>query len=285
MFVSLIIVFREAMEAGLIVGIVLAATEGVPARGRWIAGGIAGGIAGASLVAAFAASLSNAFQGAGQEVFTASILVFAVVMLSWHIVWMSHHARTMAAELRQAGQQVRLGQRSLAALAAVVAVAVMREGSEVVLFLYGIAAASNTDPLSMGAGGVAGLALACVLSWLLYRGLVVIPLHRLFRVTNGLIALLAAGMAGQAAAVLHGADLLPGWGEQLWDTSGVLADDGFVGRSLHALVGYAARPSGIQLAAWLATLVMLVVFSRVVSRPRAGSSAYRRTGAARTVGN
>ena len=285
MFVSLIIVFREAMEAGLIVGIVLAATEGVPRRGRWIAGGIAAGIAGASMVAAFAASLSNAFQGAGQEVFTASILVFAVVMLSWHIVWMSHHARTIAAELRQAGQQVRLGQRSLAALAAVVAVAVMREGAEVVLFLYGIAAASNTDPLSMASGGMAGLALACVVSWLLYRGLVVIPLHRLFRVTNGLIALLAAGMAGQAAAVLHGADLLPGWGEQLWDSSGILSDDSFVGRSLHALVGYSARPSGIQLAAWLGTLLMLAVFSQVVSRPRVGRRGYQRPGVARTARN
>src|SRR5208282_1998975 len=266
MFVSLIIVFREAMEAGLIVGIVLAATEGVPGRGRWIAGGIAAGVAGASLVAAFAAALSNAFEGAGQEVFTASILCFAVVMLSLQIMWMSHHARSVARELREVGQAVRLGQRSLAALAAVVAVAVLREGSEVVLFLYGIAAASDTAPLAMAVGGVAGLGLACVVSWLLYRGLVIIPLHRLFGVTNGLIALLAAGMAGQAAAILHSADLLPGWGEQLWNTSFILADDSFVGRSLHALIGYSARPSGIQLAAWLATLLTLVVASRAISR-------------------
>jgi high-affinity iron transporter len=268
MFVSLIIVFREAMEAGLIVGIVLAATEGVARRGRWVAGGIAVGVAGASLVAAFAAALSDAFEGAGQEVFTASILCFAVVMLSWHILWMSHHARSVARELRQVGQAVRLGQRSLAALAGVVAVAVLREGSEVVLFLYGIAAASDTAPLAMAVGGMAGLALACGVSWLLYRGLVSIPLHRLFSVTNGLIALLAAGMAGQAAAVLHAADLLPGWGEQLWNTSFILADDSFLGRSLHALVGYSARPSGIQLAAWLGTLLMLVVASRAISRVR-----------------
>jgi high-affinity iron transporter len=266
MFVSMIIVFREAMEAGLIVGIVLAATAGVARRARWIAGGIAVGVVGASLVAAFAAALSNAFQGAGQELFTASILLFAVVMLSWHILWMSHHARAMARELREVGQQVRLGQRSLAALAVVVAVAVLREGSEVVLFLYGVAAASNTDPLAMAAGGVAGLALACATSWLLYRGLVIIPLHRLFSVTNGLIALLAAGMAGQAAAILHSIDLLPGWGEQLWNTSFILADDSFLGRSMHALVGYSARPSGIQLAAWLATLLTLVVASRAISR-------------------
>jgi high-affinity iron transporter len=266
MLASLIIVFREAMEAGLIVGIVLAATEGVANRGRWITGGIAAGIAGAILVAAFAAALSDAFQGAGQEVFTAGILCFAVVMLSWHILWMSHHARAMIVELRDVGAAVRLGQRSLAALAAVVAVAVMREGAEVVLFLYGIVVASHTTALSMAAGGAGGLLLAAALSWLLYRGLVAIPLHRLFSVTNGLIALLAAGMGGQAAAVLNGADLLPSWGDHLWDTSAMLADDSFAGRSLHALIGYSARPSGIQLAAYLATLLILVVASRTISR-------------------
>src|ERR1700760_3069151 len=145
------------MEAGLIVGIVLAATEGVAGRGRWIAGGIAAGIAGAGLVATFAAALSDAFEGTGQEVFTAAILCFAVVMLSWHILWMSHHARSMAAELRNVGQAVRLGQRSLAALAAVVAIAVMREGSEVVLFLYGIVIASQTSAFALTLGGIGGL--------------------------------------------------------------------------------------------------------------------------------
>jgi hypothetical protein len=147
-------------------------------------------------------------------------------------------------------------------------VAVLREGAEVVLFLFGILAATQEGALSLAAGGTVGLALACALSWLLYRGLLAIPLRYLFTVTNGLIALLAAGMAGQAAAVLHSIDLLPGWGEQLWNTSAVIPDDGLLGRSLHALVGYSARPSGIQLAAWFATLAMLAALSRVVGRPR-----------------
>ena len=268
MFVSLIIVFREVMEAGLIVGIVLAATEGVIGRGRWVAGGIAAGVAGASLVAIFASALFNSFEGAGQEVFTAIILGFAVLMLTWHVAWMSHHGREMAAEMNQIGQAVRLGQKSLAALAIVVAVAVLREGSEVVLFLSGIVAGSNTAPMSLALGGAGGLIAASFLSWLLYRGLIVIPLHRLFTVTNALIALLAAGMAGQAAAVLHGADLLPGWGEQLWDTSAILSDDTFTGRAMHALVGYSARPSGIQMVAWAATLLLLITLSRVIGRPK-----------------
>jgi len=269
MLVSLIIAFREAMEAGLIVGIILAASEGVARRGRWVAGGIAVGLLGAALVAMFAGALSNAFEGTGQEAFTATILCFAVVMLGWHIVWMSHHGRQLAAEMKQLGQQVQLGQRSLAALAAVIAVAVLREGAEVVLFLFGIVQSGQTSAMSLLAGGLIGLALACALSWLLYRGLVAIPLRHLFSVTNGLIALLAAGMAGQAAAVLHSADLLPGWGEQLWDTSFIIADSTLLGRSLHALVGYSARPSGIQLAAWVGTLLILGGLSRLIGKPRA----------------
>ena len=268
MLVSMIIVFREAMEAGLIVGIVLAATEGVLGRLRWIAGGMLAGLLGAALVAIFAGALSDAFEGTGQEAFTAAILIFAVTMLSWHILWMSQHGREMAAEMKQVANAVRLGQRSLAALATVVAVAVLREGAEVVLFLFGLIASTHDSALSLFAGGMTGLALAAALSWLLYRGLATIPLKYLFSVTNGLIALLAAGMAGQAAAVLHSADLIPGWGEHLWDTSFILADDTLLGRSLHALIGYSARPSGVQFAAWLATLSILAIASRVVGRPR-----------------
>ena len=268
MLVSLILVFREAMEAGLIVGIVLAASAGVRGRTRWVASGIAAGMAGACLVAAFAGALANAFEGTGQEVFTAGILLFAVAMLTWHVVWMSHHGQQMAAEFRQIGKEVQLGQRSLFALAVVVAVAVLREGAEVVLFLYGVVVASHTGVVSLVTGGVAGLVLAAAMSWMLYRGLLAIPLHKLFKVTNGLIALLAAGMAGQAAAVLHTADILPGWGEQLWNTSFILEDKSILGKALHALIGYSARPSGIQVAAWAGTLAVLMVLSRMIGSPQ-----------------
>jgi high-affinity iron transporter len=268
MLASLIVVFREALEAGLIVGIVLAASQGVRGRGRWLAGGIGAGLIGAALIAMFAGALSNAFEGTGQEIFTAGILCFAVVMLSWHIVWMAQHGRTMAAEMREIGREVKQGERSLLALAVVVGVAVLREGAEVVLFLYGIATASHESAFSLTTGGLIGLALAGACSWMLYRGLVAIPMRLLFSVTNTLIALLAAGMAGQAAAILHGADLLPGWGEQLWNTSFLIADDSLVGRSLHALVGYSARPCGVQAVAWAVTLGMLQLLSRTIGRPR-----------------
>lgn len=264
MLASLIIVFREVLEAGLIVGIVLAATEGIAGRGRCLSGGIGVGVAGAALLAAFAGELEGLFAGAGQEVFNATVLIAAVVMLGWHQLWMSTHAREMAAEMKALGQEVALGRRSLFGMALVVAVAVLREGSEVVLFLYGIAASAHEGWATLMAGGAIGLALGALVSFLLYRGLVAIPIRRLFSVTGALIALLAAGMAGQAAATLAGADIIPAWGYQLWDTSGLLPVDSIPGRALQAMVGYADRPMGVQLAAWAAVLAILLVGGRQV---------------------
>ncbi len=268
MLASLIVVFREALEAGLVVGIVLAATEGVAGRLRWIGAGMAAGLAGAALLAVFAGALSDAFDGAGQEIFTATVLGLAVLMLGWHVTWMAAHARELAAQMRSVGQDVKLGRRSLAALATVVGVAVLREGAEVVLFLFGIASSGGQSALAMTAGGVAGLALAAGASFALYRGLTAIPLHRLFAVTNWLIVLLAAGMAGQAAAVLHSADMIPSWGERVWNTSFLIADGGIPGRTLHALLGYSAQPCGVQVVAWIATLLVLGGLSQTVGRAR-----------------
>lgn len=266
MLASLLIVFREVLEAGLIVGIVLAATQGIAGRGRWIASGIAAGVLGASLLAMFAGALSNALSGNGQEVFDAGILIVAVAMLSWHIVWMASHGRELAREMKAMGRAVGRGERSLFAMSVVVAVAVLREGSEVVLFLYGIAASTKTGPGPLLLGGALGVLAGAAISWLLYRGLLAIPIGRLFSVTNALVALLAAGMAGQAAAILAGADLIPAWGYQLWDTSWLLSDGSMLGRAMHALVGYSDRPMGIQVAAYLATLAALIGAHRWINR-------------------
>ena len=117
MLAAAIIVFREVIEAGLIVGIVLAATRGVQSRTVYVLGGIAAGIFGASLLAVFAGTLSNALEGVGQEVFNASILGVAVIMLGWHNVWMAQHGRELAAELAAAGRAVVAGSKTLTALA------------------------------------------------------------------------------------------------------------------------------------------------------------------------
>ena len=267
MLAALVIVFREVIEAGLIVGIVLAATQGVSHRGRWVSYGVAAGVLGACLVAAFAGQIANLFSGSGQEIFNASILFIAVLMLTWHNVWMSGHGREMARELRGVGAAVSAGERSLMALAVVVGVAVLREGSEVVLFLYGIASQGGTTVAGMLIGGALGLAAGAALSALMYFGLVSIPPGKLFSVTSGLITLLAAGMAAQAILFLQNAGYLNVLMTTVWDTSWLLPDGGegwraLFGKMLHTLVGYTAAPDGAQIVAYLATVAAIVGLMR-----------------------
>ncbi len=266
MLASLLIVFREVLEAGLIIGIVLAATRGIPARSAWIAGGVVAGVVGAGVVAVFAGALSDAFAGSGQEVFNASVLLVAVVMLGWHNIWMASHGREVARQIKTMGHEVSDGTRSLLAVAIVVTVAVLREGAEVVLFLYGIAASSQEGWATLLAGGALGIACGALLSWLIYRGLLAIPVGRLFGVTSWLVALLAAGMAGQAAALLAKVDLIPSWGSEIWDTSWLIDESSIVGRALRALIGYSDRPMGVQLVAFVVVLAVLVGGARLVLR-------------------
>ncbi len=263
-----IIVFREVIEAGLIVGIVLAATEGVRGRTAYVLGGIAAGVLGASLLAAFAGQLSNAFEGMGQEVFSASVLAMAAVMLALHNIWMARHGRELAAELKAAGKAVASGNKTLTALAAVVGIAVLREGSEVVLFLYGNLIANNSSGWDVFAGGLIGLSAGAALSLGMFLGLVLIPSRYLFSVTSFLIAFLAAGMASQCVHFLEQADILNTFSATLWDTSAILPADSLPGRVLHTLAGYDDRPSIMQAIVYLAALAMIFGAMRVFAPAR-----------------
>src|SRR4249920_3539083 len=259
---ALIIVFREVLEAGLIVGIVMAATRGVPGRGRWVTIGIAAGVLGAGVVAMFAGVISDAFQGAGQELFNAGVLGIAVVMLMWHNAWMARHGREIADEMRRVGTAVSEGAKPLTALAIVVGLAVLREGSEVVLFLYGIMA-SGTSGSALLVGGVLGIAAGAAFTALTYLGLLAIPNRHIFSVTSWLIALLAAGMAAQAVQFLNNAGLVVALDRTLWDTSWLLSEKSIFGRLLHTLVGYIDRPSEMQLLVYVATLFAVFLLMRI----------------------
>jgi high-affinity iron transporter len=259
---ALIIVFREVIEAGLIVGIVMAATRGVAGRGRWVSIGVAGGVVGAGVVAMFAGVISDAFQGAGQELFNASVLGVAVIMLMWHNAWMARHGREIADEMRRIGTAVSEGAKPLTALAIVVGLAVLREGSEVVLFLYGIMA-SGTTGSALLVGGMLGIAGGAAFTALTYLGLLAIPNRYIFSVTSWLIALLAAGMAAQAVQFLNNAGLVVALDRTLWDTSWLLSEKSIFGRLLHTLVGYIDRPTEMQLLVYVATLIAMYLLMRV----------------------
>ncbi|MBP0593375.1 FTR1 family protein [Paraburkholderia sp. LEh10] len=268
MLSTALIVFREVLEAALVVSIVMAATKGVLNRGWWVSGGLLSGVIGAGLIAIFADVISSWASGMGQEVFNAGVMFVAVVMLAWHSIWMGKHSREMARQISDVGKAVAAGSRPLTGLAIVVGVAVLREGSEAVLFLYGIAAGDPGQTPQMILGGLSGVLGGVGLGAAMYAGLLQIPLKRLFSVTNALIILLAAGMASQGVGYLVSAGLLPSWGDMVWDTSWLLKETSVIGKMLHTLIGYTARPAGIQIAAYIATLTIIVLLARTIAGPQ-----------------
>jgi high-affinity iron transporter len=257
MFGTAIIVFREVLEAALIIGIVAAATHSIKNSRRWLAAGLLAGLAGAGVVAAFTDAIGNFASGFGQELFNAIVLGIAVVMLAWHNIWMSSHGAALAASARSVGSDIREGRSECSVLLLIVGLAVLREGSETVLFLYGIAASGGSSKASMMGGGVIGLTLGVAAGYAIYAGLLRVPLRWFFTATSVLVLLLAAGMASQAALFLIQADMLPSLASPLWDTSAALPENGVLGMLLHSLVGYDSRPAGMQLVFYIAALALI----------------------------
>ena len=271
MFATAIIVFRETLEAALFVGIMAAATRGLAGRSRWLTAGVLAGSAGALALAAGAEHISALANGVGQDLVNAGILIVALAMLTWHCVWISNQGAQAAAEARALGSAFKQGQRAPWALMVVVALSVLREGAETVLFVTGYASGSGSTGTLVGA--VAGVLCGSAVGALIYLGLSRVPVQRMFAVTNTLILLLAASIASQLARALSQAGLISAWGQPLWDTSPLLRVDSPVGTLAHALVGYEAQPTGLQLAFYALALLVIVSGSRWVR----GAQARRRT--------
>jgi high-affinity iron transporter len=266
MLATAVIAFREVLEAALIIGIIAAATRTIPGHARWLVAGIVAGLVGACIVALGANRLAEMASGVGQDVFNAGVLGLAVIMLAWHNLWMSSHGAALAADARNVGKAISDGQSECSILLIVVGLAVLREGSEMVLFLYGIAASEGSGWGSLLAGGLIGIAAGIAVGYAVFRGLLGIPLRWLFSVTGILVLLLAAGMASQAARYLIQADILPSLASPLWDTSAWLPQTSIAGTLLHGLVGYEAQPAGMQIVFYVLVLVGIALGMKWIGR-------------------
>ncbi|MDB5761545.1 MAG: iron permease [Herminiimonas sp.] len=272
MFGSAIIVFRESLEAALLIGIIAASTRGLAQRDRWLAIGIAGGLIGSLIVAWLTESIAELAGGIGQEIFKATVLGIAVVMIGWHNIWMASHGKEMANKAKSIGGDIRNGTQELSAIAIAIALTVLREGSEAALFLQGMVASAPGGGGSVMLGGVLGLLAGSALGMITYFGLLRIPLRRFFSVTSGLLLLLAAGLASQMAKFLMQADIIPPLASPLWDMSWLLPVSSGLGSVLYILLGYEDKPTGMQVIFYVTTLVCIAAGASWVSRHSQSSS-------------
>lgn len=262
MWGSAIVVFREVFEIAIILCVVLGATRGITSRARWISTGIASGLIAAALLAAATQTLSQLAGPAGQQYFNAGVLMAAVIMIGWTVIWMKRHSTSVVSNLKQVSLDIQTGEKPLHMLAVVIGLAVMREGSEIVIFLYGMLASGQTSLAGAIAGSLIGLGLGTGCGLLMYYGLIRFSIKYLFQVTSILLTFIAAGMGANAAGKLVKAGLLPMLVPTLWDTSGILPQHSLLGRFFYILLGYQEHPNGMQGIFYLAIILTIFYFIR-----------------------
>lgn len=262
MFGTGLIVFRETLEAALFVGIVAASTRGVIHRTRWLSFGVAVGASGAMLMAKAMGQISNWADGMGQDIVTLCILSIALGMLAWHCIWVSPNSNQMVQDAKQIGASTSQGDQTLWALAVAVALSVLREGAETVLFVSGLISGSSESQGAIILSVVIGLAMGALTGWLIYEGLGKVKPQRLFAVTHILILMLAGSLASQLAKTASQADWISVFGEQAWDISALLSNDSAIGMVLHGVIGFDASPTQLQVLFYLGTTSLIWAAAR-----------------------
>lgn len=266
MLSTTIIIFREMLEIALILGVVLAATRDLEGRMRWILGGIAAGLVGSGVVAFSAEAIANSMAGSGQEMFNAIILLTAVVMIGWTLVWVRRHAREMTAHFREVGKKVGEGRLPFYSLSLIVGLAILREGSEMVMFIYA-ALATGQSVASVVAGSALGGFLGLVAGVMLYLGLIKMSAKYMLNFTSWVLLLLVSGLAAHSAGYLTAAGYFETMSEPLWDTSWLLSEASLLGQTLHTLVGYIEQPTLIQVIFYVVTFISLGWLSMRIGNP------------------
>lgn len=262
MLASFIIVWRESLEALLVLAILLAWVAEQPEAARLrrrIGLGAVLGLLLSVLLAGLTLGASRWMQGEALDAFQAGAALFAALLVLQMLAWMRRHGAGMKASLRaQAGEAVQGG-----GLALMVALTIAREGCEAAIFLTGqLGSATSLLPALGGAALGLGLALACLT--LLERGARWLRGPLLFRVAEGLLLMLAFSMLVQGVERLLAMDWLPSGLDPLWDSSAWLPDTRGIGHGLAQLMGYRDRPSAC-LAGFYAGFALLAAL--LLKRP------------------
>ena len=268
----LFIVWRESVEALLVVGILYTWLRATPEGKRglpYLWGGVAAGLALAVALALVLLGVSSWLSDEGQEWFQAIMSLAACALVVQMVVWMKKHGRTLKGEL-ESGARASVANDNWWGLLVLVAIAVAREGSETVVFLYGTVSAGEggSDMLMLAVAGIAGFAVALLTFWLLQLGGKLITWRRFFFVTEILLLLLAGSLLVGGLDHLISLDVLPTLVDPVWDSSWLLSDSTGVGKVLADFAGYRALPALTSVLLWVAYwIIVWALLRRAGGRP------------------
>jgi high-affinity iron transporter len=257
---ALLITLREGIEAALLVSILLAYLRQLGRADLRSAVWWGTGLAVALSVAAGAIifSVAGEFEGTAEATFEGLVTLAAVGVLTWMIFWMRRQGSRIRSQLQERVDTALVAGGT--ALGSLAFFAVLREGIETALFLFGADRATSTSDLAAIIGGLIGLVIATGLGVLLYRGAIKMNVRTFFKITGALILVVAAGLFAFSVHELQEAGYLPFLTSTAFDIDGALTDEGGVGALLRALVGYNADPSWLEVVAWIGYVLVTAFF-------------------------
>lgn len=256
MISSIILAFREGLEAALVVGILIGALKKMElTRLKGVVwAGVASAVVVSLAVAGVLAGIGASFEGAAEQIFEGMMMLAAALLLTWMIFWMKRQAASLRKNLEDDVRKSAMS-RNWWALFLVAFTAVVREGVELAIFLLAVRYA--TTPLQTLAGALVGLALAVGLGWLLFTATIRLNLNKFFQISNIILLLFAAGLVAHGVHEFNEAGWIPALIEHVYDINWLLPEKGTFGLILTALLGYNGNPSLSEMVLYLVYLVGL----------------------------
>jgi high-affinity iron transporter len=264
----IIILFRESIEIALLLGTIFAATKSIPNAVKHIIAGIILGLIGSSILAFFTSNISNSFNGQGQEIFNIAILSLSIFLIMWTVIWMKSRAKNLKHDLNHLTEKIVQGDILVLTLPIMVATFIFREGTEIVLFVYGILTVEKLSTIQLLISVGSGVSLGLLVGLILYLGLVQYSGRKLFQITSWLFILIAASLSTEVANLLNSINILPQLSKTLWDTSWLIPDGSIVGDLLNSVIGYQARPSLLQIMLYISTILMILAIDKIYNRKK-----------------
>ncbi|MHB1951660.1 MAG: FTR1 family iron permease, partial [Acidiferrobacteraceae bacterium] len=268
----LIIVWRESLEAVLVIGILYAylARSRVPKAMAYLTAGVVAGVGLSALLAYASLKIQSELQGQALAYFQTSILFVAGALITQMVLWMDKHGRDMRARLEGSLGRA-LGARNLLGVAIVAALAVAREGSEMVMFVYGLGLEHGTHAVAhVLEGSAAGFAAALATAWVLSRGIRGLSYRRFFSVTGILLLVLAAGLFVSGVNRLIQMGVVSPIIQPVWNSSWLISNRSSTGQILASFTGYSATPSLAAVIAYAAYWVAVLGWRRFRERVHLG---------------
>lgn len=260
-------IFRECLEASILIGIITASLSSVQNFRIYLISGIILGVCSASFAAFFAKSLLVTYA-LGDDILYIIIISLTIIVLIWTVVWVQDYGRLLKQKIAKfttysnqdtLNTEVILSFISKIGVIAVIASTIFRETVEIILFAYGMASSHKLTTtayiISLLIGSISGV----TFGYATYKGLLQIKPKYLFKIISIILTLITSALAAKLAGILNSCGLVLTGSKKLWDSSSFISNESILGKVLDILIGYNAKPTVLQVCTYILTVIFIFI--------------------------